>query len=115
MTADAIGAKAAVEDALSCSLDAATFKSINTWYSELVFECTSDKRLLNKVAAEACGADIWKYCIKDNKWIVNDDKLSLAADRLFASIAPAPFEQTTKIDCAEWGFLGNSLSASEPL
>jgi hypothetical protein len=64
ITADATCAKAAVDDAFSGSLDAATFKAINTRYPELTAECTSDKMLLDKVAAEACGTDIWKYCNK---------------------------------------------------
>ena len=103
-----------MEDAFSTNLDAATFKAINAGFSELVSDCTSGKKLLNKVAAEACGPDIWKYCNKDNKWIVIDGNLSLAAD-LFASIAPAPSEQTIENGCAEWGFRGDPLSTSEPL
>jgi hypothetical protein len=112
ITADAIGAKAAVEDAFSGNLDAATFRAINTRYPELTAECTSDKRLLNKVAAEACGTEIWKRCNKDNKWIINDTKLSLAAD-LFASVAPSPSELTSGAGAARWGFLGDPLSSSE--
>ena len=74
----------------------------------------SDKRLLNKVAVEACGREIWKYCNKDYRWIVNDAKLSLAADML-AFVVPFPSELTSKNGCAEWGFLGDPLSTYEPL
>ncbi len=101
-------------DAFSGNLDAASFKAINTRHPELTAECTSDKRLLNKVAAEACGTEIWKYCNKYNRWIVNDAKLSLAAD-LFASVAPFSSELTSNNGGGEWRFLGDPLSTSEPL
>jgi hypothetical protein len=106
ITVDAIGAKAVVDDAFSGNLDAATFKTINTRYPELAAECTSDKRLLNKVAAEACGAKIWKRCNKKGRWIVNDAKLSLAAD-LFASVAPFAFELTKKTAALSGASLGS--------
>jgi hypothetical protein len=58
---------------------------------------------------------MWKWCNKNKRWIVNDVKLSLAAD-LFASVAPAPSELTSQNGgAAEWGFLGDPLSTSEPL
>ncbi len=112
ITADAICAKAAVEDAFSDNLDATTFKAINTWYPKLVPDCTSDKMLRNKVVADTCGADTWKYSNKGGRWIVNDVKLSLAAD-LFASVAPFHSEGTSKKGGAEWRFLRDPLSTSE--
>jgi hypothetical protein len=112
ITADAVGAIAAVDAVFSGNLDTATFKAINTRYPELVSECTSDKMLLNKVAEEAFGADIWKWCNKNKRWIVNDAKLSLAAD-LFASIAPAPSKDARGGGSGGWGFVGDPLSTSE--
>ena len=50
--------KAAIDDVSLDKLDAATFTAINTRYQELVSTCTSDKMLLNKVSAEACGTNI---------------------------------------------------------
>jgi len=58
---------AAVDEVFPDKLDAATFTAINTRYPELVANCTSDKRLLNKVSSEACGTDIWKYYNKEKK------------------------------------------------
>ncbi len=76
ITVDAIGTSAVVEDAFPGHFDAATSRAMNTRYPELTSECTSDKSLLNKVAAEACGAEIWKRCNPENGWIVDYDKLS---------------------------------------
>ncbi len=100
ITLDVIDAKAAVNDALFGILDAATFRAFNTRYLELVSYSTSDKILINKVTAEATVTDIWKYRNKEVRWIVNDAKLSLAAD-LFASVAPFPSELTSKNGDAE--------------
>ena len=48
-------------------------------------------------------------------WIVNDVKLSLAAE-LFVSVAPFPSELTSKIGgAAEWGFLADPLGTSKHL
>jgi hypothetical protein len=112
ITADAVGANAAVDDAFSGNLDTTTFKAISNRYPELVLECTSDKMLFNKVAEEACGTEIWKWCNKNKRWIVNDTKLSLAAD-LFASIAPSPYEGTADGGIGRRGFVGVPLSTSE--
>ena len=98
--ANSTDAKAAVKDAFPGNLDAATFTAINTRYPELVADCTSDKMLLNKVSAEACGTDLWKWCNKGKRWIVNDTKLTLAAD-LFASIA------TKNPERVGWQFVGD--------
>ena len=95
--------KSAVEDAFPGNLDAATFTAINTRYPELVADCTSDKMLLNKVSAEACGTDLWKWCNKGKRWIVNDTKLTLAAD-LFASVASKNSEGTSRR--VGWQFVG---------
>ena len=101
--ADESDVKAAVDEAFPDKLDASTFTAINTRYPELVSDCTSDKMLLNKVAAEACGTDIWKWCNKGKRWIVNDTKLTLAAD-LFASVAPKNSEGTSRR--VGWQFVG---------
>jgi hypothetical protein len=98
--ANSTDVKVAVEDAFSGNLDAATFTAINTGYPELVADCTSDKMLLNKVSAEECGTDSWKWCNKGKRWIVNDTKLTLAAD-LYASVA------TKKLKRAGWQFVGD--------
>jgi hypothetical protein len=49
--------------------------------------------LINKIAEEACGTDIWKWCNKIKRRIGNDATLSLVAD-MFASVAPFPSEGT---------------------
>ena len=98
--ANSTDVKAAIDDAFSGNLDAATFAAINTRCPELVADCTNDKMLLNKVSAEACGTDIWKLCNKGKRWIVNDTNLTLAAD-LFASVA------TKKSQRAGWQFVGD--------
>jgi len=92
--------KAAVDDAFPGNLDAATFTAINTRYPELVAECTRDKMLLSKVSTKACGTDLWKWCNKGKRWIVNETKLTLAAD-LFASVASKISER------AGWQFVGD--------
>jgi hypothetical protein len=112
ITADAVGASAAVDAAFSGNLDTTTFKAINTRYPELVSECTSDKMLLNKVAEEAFGTEIWKWCNTSKRWIGNDTKLSLVAD-LFASIAPSPYEEARSGEREGWGFVGDPLGTSE--
>ncbi len=114
ITADATCAKVDVDDAFSGNLDTITFKAINIRYPELTAECKSDKMLLNKVAVEASGTDVWKWCNKDKRWIVNDVKLSLAAD-VFASVATFPSEGTCAARAAWWGFLGDPQSTSEHL
>ena len=79
---DGTNVNAAVDYAFPGHLDADTFTAINTRYPELGVDCTSDKRLLNKVATEAHGTDIRKYCHKHKKWIVNCTKLSLSRNGL---------------------------------
>ncbi len=98
--------KVAVDEAFPDKLDASTFTAINTRFPELVSDCTSDKMLLNKVLGEACGTDIWRWCNKGKRWIVNAEKLTLAAN-LFACVAPKPEEAPKRL--TEWQFIGAVL------
>ena len=55
-------------------LDAATVQKIKARYSTLQYDCTTDKKFLNRVFREACGADMWKYNRTKSRWIINTSK-----------------------------------------
>ena len=104
--ADGSEVNVALDAAFPDHLDAAMFTAINTRYPKLVAYCTSDKMLLNKVAGEACGPGIWTWCNKGKRWIVNNTKLSFAAD-LFACVAPKCAEGFKRL--TGWQFIEEAL------
>ena len=79
-----------VKELFSDNLDAPTIAAIERRFPTYDRSCTSDKKFINMVMAEASGMEIWRYDHKTHKWVVNAEKLQIAAD-LFAAVSrPEP-------------------------
>ena len=87
--------EAAAEEAFTEDFDAASVAAIRQRYPKLDYECTSDKKYLNLVFAEACGAEIWQWNHKNKRWYVNDKEHIHNVETLCHYIRVREHEKTT--------------------
>ena len=78
-------AKQVVDETFAGHLDAATVAAIERRYPSHDRECTSDKKFINMVMSEVCGAEVWRGDHKKDRWETNVKKLQQVGD-LFAAV-----------------------------